>query len=138
MRSPAEKSPKRRPRMVGWYDPAQLLGTAQQVLVSTLFGRHSDHRLMEALQPQSSQSFDCSKSGVPGEELWIDYVSDAGDGWDSTYAVAHALVQPSLRLREPGGEEHETRSGAILVLGGDEVYPTPSRGAYRERLVEPY
>ncbi len=35
--------------MVGWFDPGPLLVTGFDVLVSTLFGRHSDYRLLEAL-----------------------------------------------------------------------------------------
>lgn len=134
-----EREPRssRLPRMVGWYDPTQLLGTVQQVLVSTLVGRHADHRLMEALQAHGSRSYDCSEPGADGE-LWIDYVADAGDGWDSTYAVAHAVAQRSLRVRDASGSEHATRSAHVLVLGGYEVYPTPTRDAYARRLVQPY
>ena len=35
--------------MVGWFDPGPLFATGFNVLVSTLFGRHSDYRLLEAL-----------------------------------------------------------------------------------------
>jgi hypothetical protein len=35
--------------MVGWYDPHQLAQTAVHVAISTIFGRHSDHRLVEAM-----------------------------------------------------------------------------------------
>ena len=35
--------------MVGWFDPRPLFTTALDVIVSTLFGRHSDYRLLEAL-----------------------------------------------------------------------------------------
>src|SRR5262249_49095264 len=38
---------------------------------------------------------------------------------------------------EPDGEFALTR-GRILVLGGDQVYPTASRDAYRARLLEPF
>jgi hypothetical protein len=125
----------RRARMVGWYDAAQLVGTAQDVLISTAFGRHADHRLMEAMMPSSDGVYDFSE---PQDEFWLDYVADTGDGWNSTYAIAHSLVQPWLRLRQPDGPEHATSAGRVLVLGGDEVYPTPSRDAYKRRLVQPY
>ena len=36
-------------KMVGWYDPGQLLQTAGQVVVSTIFGKNSDQRMIEAL-----------------------------------------------------------------------------------------
>jgi hypothetical protein len=35
--------------MVGWYDPIQLGRTAVEVLLSTIFGRHADKRIMQAL-----------------------------------------------------------------------------------------
>ena len=38
-----------RMKMVGWYDPVQLARTGVEVAVSTLFGRHSDQRQIEAL-----------------------------------------------------------------------------------------
>ena len=37
--------------MVGWYDPRQLARTAVEVAVSTIFGRHADYRITEALVP---------------------------------------------------------------------------------------
>ena len=41
--SPTKKS------MVGWYAPGQLARTGVEVAISTIFGRHSDHRLVEAM-----------------------------------------------------------------------------------------
>ena len=35
--------------MVGWYDPLQLVKTGIEITVSTIFGRHSDQRLVEAM-----------------------------------------------------------------------------------------
>ncbi|HSF30408.1 MAG TPA: hypothetical protein VLK82_08050 [Candidatus Tectomicrobia bacterium] len=35
--------------MMGWYQPSQLVRTGIAVAISTIFGRHSDHRLVEAL-----------------------------------------------------------------------------------------
>ena len=37
--------------MVGWYDPFQLAQTGVDVLVSTIFGRYADYRLVEASVP---------------------------------------------------------------------------------------
>ncbi len=122
--------------MVGWYDPKQLFRTAQEVIVSTLFGRHADYRLIEALA--------AVKTGVDEEykseagDFWIDYVADAGDGWNSTYAVAHAVAQEKLALKGESGVTHATRRGAVLIFGGDAVYPVANRSAYKERLLAPY
>ncbi|MGG7380883.1 hypothetical protein ACQ7B2_19805, partial [Escherichia coli] len=62
------------------------------------------------------------------EELWLDYVADVGDGFDATYSIAYLLAQPSLNL---GGIS--LPRGQALVMGGDQVYPTGSAQAYRER-----
>jgi hypothetical protein len=121
--------------MVGWYDPGQLWKTALQVLVSTLFGRYSDYRLIEALTTVDAKDVH-PYSDRP--EIWIDYASDCGDGWDSTYAVAYWLSQPHLAFSHDGSPSVDTRPGDILVLGGDQVYPTASREEYERRLRLPF
>ena len=105
--------------MVGWFDPGQLARTGLEVVVSTLFGRHSDFRLLEALVPQSGECpfFDHtynyntdadgryvdlgSTSPRAESEMWIDYVSDVGDGWNPTYTMAYYLGLPGLDLQLP-------------------------------------
>src|SRR4051812_38022043 len=111
--------------MVGWYEPLQLLQTADSVSASTLFGRNADFRLIEALGTPEIAELDYTASD-PAREFWIDYVADTGDGWNPTYAIAHTLAQPQLTLTTASGEEHRTERGAILVFGGDEVYPVAS------------
>ncbi len=131
-------------KKVNWYEPLQLLRTAQKVAISTILGEHSDHRLIEALTdsgttPEGSRltpqgAHDYHEEHCP---FWFDYVSDTGDGWDATYTVAYHLAQPYLTLNSES-EPQETRRGQVLVFGGDEVYPTPSSQEYHERLVGPY
>lgn len=154
------KSPRAEfPRMVNWYDPKQLLQTGIEVFVSTTLGRHADRRSIEASN-REARFFDFSVTqvgqhfmeevrqvrrvefdlrevtGTPDpKEIWIDYVCDLGDGFNSTYAVAYALTQDALQV--PGVEEPLKR-GNILIFGGDEVYPTADRKEYKERLVNPY
>jgi hypothetical protein len=121
--------------MVGWYDPGQLIQTALSVIVSTVFGRHSDFRLMEALAVKSEvHPFAAHSDGA----FWFDYTADAGDGWNSTYAVAYWLAQPTLNICDDDGVEHSTERGKVLVFGGDAVYPVASRTAYKEKLVQCY
>src|SRR2546425_9492461 len=140
-----------RAKMVGWYDPAQLVRTGVKVVVSTLFGQNADFRLVEALANQGEAPYDHTVEwrarGDDGEEpdparprseLWIDYVGDLGDGWNSTYAIAYQLAQPVVALRGSRGEVLEARRGQLLVFGGDEVYPTASRSTYKVKLVAPY
>ena len=141
--------------MVGWYDPGQLMQTAMRVVTSTMFGRNSDYRLMEALSPGSDQHYDYTgvfqlgryahaepdKNEEIRKEIWLDYIGDVGDGWDSTYALAYLLAQPGLELTNPrdrNGPRCSTKRGDILVFGGDQVYPTASRAEYQRRLVQPF
>jgi hypothetical protein len=127
--------PARKP-MVGWYDPGQLIRTGSDVAASTLFGRHADFRLMEAVATPN-MPVDVIDAAAD-EDVWIDYVADTGDGWNSTYAVAYHVAADTLRVVAPDGVSHDTRRGSVLVLGGDAVYPVASRAEYKARLVAPF
>lgn len=121
--------------MVRWLDPHQLVDTAARVVASGFFSAYTDSRELQALTP--AEVFDRSA----GKELWIDYVADLGDGWNSTYSVAYLLAQPELELAgsaEDDGQPVLTRRGDILVMGGDQVYPVPTRTQYENRLLGPY
>jgi len=127
--------------MVGWYDPRQLVRTAIDVVVSTLFARNADRRLTDAVATSQYGPFDYRKlegTEIPRRELLLDYVADTGDGWNSTYAVAYWVSRPTLQVQDPSGQTHETRRGDVLIFGGDEVYPTASPKGYERRLVAPY
>lgn len=134
--------------MVAWYDPRQLARTAVDVAISTIFGRHSDYRITEALVAPSEGDnvWEDDPTDVPAdadgvydysnrEQIWIDYIADTGDGWDATYTVAYYASQPELELRDAGAA---LPRGDLLVFGGDQVYPVANRKSYRERLFEPY
>ncbi len=110
--------------MVEWYDLGQLL-VGLQVLVWEFVGQG---RAME----ESARSNDIP-SYAHHDDVWFDYVADVGDGWDSTFAVASLLAQDPL---EVGG--CVLRRGTFLLLGGDEVYPVPTKQNYDERFVQPY
>jgi hypothetical protein len=124
-----------RAKMVGWFDPQVLARSALLVTLANLFGRHSDRRLIEALATQSQNAFNYS---AETGDFWLDYVSDIGDGFNSTYSVAHAIAQSELEVSTPSGGTERTRAGKVLIFGGDEVYPYPSREAYEERTEKPY
>jgi len=112
--------------MVGWYDPRVLAHSAYKLVIANIFGRHSDTRLIEALASQPQNEFDYSAAQG---DFWLDYAADIGDGWNSTYAVADAIARPELE---------GTEAGRVLVFGGDEVYPYPTRGEYDVRTETPY
>lgn len=136
--------PQRLP-MVGWFDPGQLLRTGLKTLFSLMVGERSDRRIIQALVASRQDWYDCSiapaaqahDAGAAREELWIDYVCDTGDGWNSTYAVAYALAQPQLEVAD-GTAVHRLPRADLLVFGGDLVYPAASREEYQRRLIHPF
>ncbi|MCA1692846.1 MAG: metallophosphoesterase, partial [Actinobacteria bacterium] len=120
----------RRP-MVRWLDPHQLLDTAVRVVLSGIFSSYADSRELQALVPAEV----LDRSGEA--ELWLDYVADLGDGWNSTYTVARLLATEKLDLSW-AGDSHPTQRGRLLVMGGDQVYPVPKRVEYENRMLGPY
>jgi len=120
----------RRP-MVRWFDPHQLLDTALRVLLSGMFSSYADNRESQAREPAEVTD----RSGQA--DLWLDYVADLGDGWNSTYTMARLLAADELTL-ERDGETHATERGRLLVMGGDAVYPVPKADEYENRMLGPY
>ena len=125
----------KRSNMVGWYNPIQLGNTAIDVVISTIFGRNADKRIMQALSDTGDLQKKCYYEVVDkaGKEFWFDYISDVGDGFDSTYTMAYYLTRPTLKFPTA-----DTSRGELLVLGGDEVYPVASADAYKTRLTALY
>jgi hypothetical protein len=124
--------------MVKWFSPRVLLESAKQCIISTLFGSQADRRLIHAALDElktSNHEIDLTHGVKIDEngELWFDYVADTGDGFDSTYAIAYLLAQKELTV-----DDKILPRGSVLIMGGDEVYPTPSRDEYKYRLENPY
>ncbi len=130
--------------MVRWYAPLQLLQTGRQVWTSTILGLDFDRRTIDPRTSEAYALFDFTTitradgTTAPREEIVLDYIADTGDGWNPTYAIAYTATRPTLDVTDPAGQRHSTRRGDLLVFGGDEVYPTPSRAEYEQRLVMPY
>ncbi|GEO07360.1 hypothetical protein AAE02nite_50240 [Adhaeribacter aerolatus] len=122
---PFDYTPK---KMVGWYDARQLLGTAVKTVISSVFGSYSDKREIQACLAKPD-TYDYSHLN----EVWIDYMSDTGDGFHTTFTMANLLSAPELKV-----EEHQTYKGDILILGGDEVYPVANRDDYKNRFRGPF
>lgn len=132
------------PGMVGWYSPSLLAETGSRHFISRVFGQFADQRIMqatvdgfapevlkrEAARHDYSAKPEFSQDGA----FWADFIADLGDGFDSTYAMASLVSADHLEFpgtgRLPGAK--------LLIMGGDQVYPFPTRQAYRERLETPY
>jgi hypothetical protein len=115
-------------RPVGWLAPVLLLSTGLRTLLAILFGAYLDKReLQNALAGDIH-----SQPGTDGE-LWLDYVADLGDGFNATYSVAYLLAQGELEL-----DGRRLPRGRVLLMGGDQVYPTANGDSYENRTKGPY
>ncbi len=125
---PAERLP-----MVGWYDPLQLLDAGIKSLVSNIVGERSDQRIVQALANRRPEYYDYTfhyrdgRGGPyvdatrPREEIWIDYVCDTGDGWNSD--LRGCVHRVAAHARRRGGRR-------------DSALPAPARrpaGLWRRR-----
>jgi hypothetical protein len=118
--------------MVRWFSPRELANAGLRVVLSAIFGAYADKRELQASLPDPG-ILDCSSR----DAAWVDYVSDLGDGFHSTYSVAYLLARPELDVT-PGGASVKLPRGEILVMGGDEVYPTADVDSYQDRTLGPY
>ncbi|BCY11337.1 metallophosphoesterase [Actinoplanes sp. L3-i22] len=113
---------------VAWLSPVQLAGTGLRVALASIQGSYLDKRELQGAFPD-----EVDREVGPDGDCWIDFVADLGDGFDATYSVAYLLAQPQITVGD-----HVLPRGRALVLGGDEVYPTPSTERYENRLIGPY
>ena len=105
-----------------WLSPSELRTFAAQTL-SQIFGNYADKRELQKVFDSNLIVMPPADQPLPeGGDFWFDYTADIGDGFEATYTVAALLGQESL-----SGRRASTRAlprGQMLVLGGDEVYPT--------------
>ncbi len=131
------KPPFKPQPMVGWYDAPQLVSTGVKTLVSGTFGAYADKREVQAALAPRCQHWDHL---ADHPEVWVDYLSDTGDGFDATFTMFDLLRQARLTVPGPAGASEPARElprGHVLVLGGDQVYPVAKREYYQDRLVGP-
>ncbi len=142
------------PEMVRWYHPSLLFRVGVRTIVSSVFGQYADQRLIQAAtDPGSVQDikvrYDYSNPNAPAAHqrikvdangaYWIDYLSDTGDGFESTYTMAYLTALDSLRVNDVDGKTRlKLNHGDILIMGGDQCYPQGSREDYMAKLVTPF
>ena len=113
---------------VPWLAPLLLISTGLRTLLALLFGAYLDKREL-----QNSLADDTYRQVGADGSLWLDYVADLGDGFNATYSVAWLLAQPELTV-----DGRRLPRGQLLMMGGDQVYPTASGDAYEDRCKGPY
>ncbi|MGV9868076.1 hypothetical protein [Rhodococcus koreensis] len=119
---------------VRWLAPRELARAGVKAVLSAVFADYADKREIQAGLEQGLIEI---PTALPDstEDCWFDYAADVGDGFDATYTIASLLAEESLT---PAGTDTSLPRGSMLVLGGDEVYPTASAGAYEDRMIGPY
>jgi hypothetical protein len=125
------------PKMTSWFNPLLLFKLLKPVIISQIFGEYADRRLIHAALDAETDIDQLRRANLWAdnrhEPVWIDYVSDLGDGFDATYAIAYLLAQPSLNV-----DGHELPRASLVVMGGDEVYPYATTEDYVLRTRHPY
>ncbi len=113
---------------VRWLSPTMLVNTAGQVVLSDVFGQYLDKRDLQVSLP-----CDIYDERGDGSEVWFDFVADLGDGFNATYTMAYLLAQGHLVV-----DGAALPRGRFLMMGGDEIYPTPSESRYESKTKGPY
>ena len=142
---------------VSWFGVKTLMATAAQALAATIVGPMTGRReIMAALEPMEKK-FESEKPNLSeGSSIWIDYIADCGDGWNASHSVAWLAGRDALYLdtdtltpvAQPVPESSveypicvpdgttKLMPGKVMILGGDQVYPTASNDEYKKRFVD--
>jgi hypothetical protein len=113
---------------VQWFSPSVLAKSALRVAINATFGSYLDKRELQGSIPA------CPLLHHAGQdEIWIDYISDTGDGFAPTYSVAWLAAQEKLIV-----DGKELPRAHVVVFGGDEVYPIGGIDEYENRFIGPY
>ena len=147
---------------VRWLSPTGLRKTAVVVLQGTVFARYADKREAmgsvpghlfdlgaEVAESANDHAYEDGAERPADVDMHLDYVSDIGDGFNATYAVACSItdvadvvgdIAPGHFAELPGncGCSRPEGTRPLLVFGGDEVYPVASVKEYRTRTAYPY
>lgn len=113
---------------VQWFSPSVLAKSALRVAINLTFGAYLDKRELQGSIPAYPLLHHADR-----DEIWIDYISDTGDGFAPTYSVAWLAAQEKLVV-----DGKELPRADVVVFGGDEVYPIGGIDEYENRFIGPY
>jgi hypothetical protein len=152
LKKPSEVKP------VQWYDPSQLMDTAQRETESETFQINADRRLTytewnnKQLEKVVTYKQFTNKDFPPkndnkDEGFWLDFVADTGDGGNATYSIAEKIFSstltnigttawPNLAQKDKDLITNGLPRADLLVLGGDLVYPVANEEAYKTRFYD--
>jgi 3',5'-cyclic AMP phosphodiesterase CpdA len=119
------------PAAVAWLHPLELVRTAYHAWLSRVAMSYIDRReVLAALDREFAEPPPFSDAA----DVWVDFIADVGDSWEATYAMATLLAQRKLKV---AGLLETLPHADLVVLGGDLVYPSPTRDSYRRRTCGP-
>lgn len=130
------------PFMTPWYGPKALAQTGLRAFTSGIVLGQIDQRILQAsfdtcdvdkLVSRYDYSDPTRLGLVDSAPVWVDYMADTGDGFESTFSVASLLSAPELAVN---GLEEPLPAGQLLFMGGDQAYPFSSDDEYDRRLVK--
>jgi len=136
--------PYKKARMTNWFQPSMLLNVALKSVISGTFGNYADRRELQAALSNKEEDEAPQRLRerlVTGKkDIWVDFICDTGDGFDSTFSVARKAAQKELTLQTEDLDANKitTCRGEVLVLGGDEVYPFPTLDTYNTKFRIPF
>uniref|UniRef100_M4B9Z6 Uncharacterized protein n=1 Tax=Hyaloperonospora arabidopsidis (strain Emoy2) TaxID=559515 RepID=M4B9Z6_HYAAE len=83
--------------MVPWYSML-LIDTGFDLLISlkVFLGRFDMRTMQRALHPNDEDY--CFDHLAKKDEVWLDFMADCGDGFNSSYQIARLLAQPQLEV----------------------------------------
>jgi hypothetical protein len=148
--------PKNALAMVPWFH-VMLIKSGFDLLVSLhiFLGRFDARKMQVALRKSNNNStgdqdgvfdFTRGENGANQQHpdssasgFWFDFMSDCGDGFNSSYQVARCLAQPSLAVTTQSASSKRRVKrilprGKVLVIGGDLAYPDPTPETYEDRF----
>lgn len=137
---------------VSWFDLRYLLATAANAFAAGIIGSMTGRREIMAALPTKDVKARPYVADANGE-FWLDYMADCGDGWNASHSVAWLLGRNAIALDRDGAptaqpvprsttaeglpELADTQllpAGKVLMLGGDQVYPSASAENYEARF----
>jgi hypothetical protein len=139
-----KQNPYKKARMTNWFQPSMLLNIALKSVISGTFGNYADRRELQAALGSKDEEADPGRLRerlVAGKkEIWVDFICDTGDGFNSTFSVAKKAAERNLTVQTEDGKTAPvaTSRGDLLVLGGDEVYPFPTLDTYNTKFRLPF
>jgi len=145
------------PGMTKWFSPRLLVWAAYRDAAARIFGEYADRRTTQHLADPIPSGDELRRgfvfrydyaTGAADAPFWVDFVADLGDGFDSTYAIAYLVAADKLYGKGPAKDGiagikglppgQELPHGHLLLFGGDQIYPWPTREAYDQRTFKPY